>query len=508
MQAQIPLSLGSYLRMQVAEVAASNAQTIISGPKAVLENGAAERTRTSDPNITNVVLYQLSYCGAFSSRVVRGEKAERAFTGEGSVLQGGLPAVMPEFWKGKGPRLRRSTGAVSTSRMSTQEIAEVEHFHAMAISRLAHELAPEMAKAGRPVIHMEYGQPSTSAPIAAIAAAHQVLDNEACGYWESSALLNRIAQHYGSTYGVELSPEQIVLTSGASPALVLALSSMFAPGARVALARPGYVAYRNTLRTLYLEPVEMDCGPDERYQVTACALDTLDPPPDGLILASPANPTGTIIAPEEMAAIANVCRAKGIKLVSDEIYHGLCYEGEAQSALQHLGDAVVVNSFSKYYSMPGWRLGWLVVPPHLIGPARARMSNLFLTPSVLAQHAGLAALDSREELEGHKLNYRHNRAMMLAALPELGLREIAPPDGAFYIWADIGHLTNDSLDFCSRLLRDTGVATAPGIDFDPVAGNRFIRFSFAVSSAQVMDALARMKPWFAQAGTPGLTKPS
>jgi aspartate/methionine/tyrosine aminotransferase len=377
--------------------------------------------------------------------------------------------------------------------MTAPQIAQVDPFHALAIGRLAYELAAQ----GGDVIHMEYGQPSTGAPAAAIAAAHRVLDSDPGGYWESTALLDRIARHYREVYGVEVDREQVILTCGASPAFVLALSSLFVPGARVALARPGYVAYRNTLKTLYLEPVEMACGPAERYQVTAAALDALDPAPDGLILASPANPTGTVIAPEELAAIAEVCRRKNIRVVSDEIYHGLTYDGTAPSTLQHLPEAVVVNSFSKYYSMAGWRLGWLVVPRDLVVPARARMSNLFLTPSVLAQHAGLIAMDETVELEGHVENYARNRELLLAALPRLGLDRIAPPDGAFYIYADIGHLTEDSLGFCRQLLRDTGVATAPGIDFDPVDGHRFIRFSFAVSTALVEEAIARMEPWFA-----------
>ncbi len=380
-----------------------------------------------------------------------------------------------------------------TASTPAARIAQVDPFHAMAIGRLAYELAEQ----GRDVIHMEYGQPSTGAPAAAIAAAHHVLDNDPGGYWESTALMDRIARHYGETYGVTVDREQVILTCGASPAFVLALSSLFVPGARVALARPGYVAYRNTLKTLYLEPVEMACGPAERYQVTAAALDALDPVPDGLILASPANPTGTVIAPDELAAIAEVCRRKNIRVVSDEIYHGLVYGDVAQSTLQHLPEAVVVNSFSKYYSMAGWRLGWLVVPRELVAAARARMNNLFLTPSVLAQHAGLIAMDETAELEGHVENYARNRELLLAALPSLGLDRIAPPDGAFYIYADIGHLTDDSLAFCRQLLRDTGVATAPGIDFDPVDGHRFIRFSFAVSTALVEEAIARMVPWFA-----------
>ena len=371
--------------------------------------------------------------------------------------------------------------------------AQIDPFHAIVISRAAHRMAAE----GRSVIHMEFGQPSTGAPAAAIARAHDVLDSDGMGYWESAALKARIAQHYADAYDVAIDPEQVVLTCGASPAFVLALSCLFAPGDRVAFARPGYVAYRNTVKALHLEPVEIGCGEAERFQITAAAIERLDPAPQGLILASPGNPTGTIIAPDELAAIAAVCRRRGIRIVSDEIYHGLSYVGPARSVLQEEPEALVVNSFSKYFSMAGWRLGWLVVPPSLIGAARARMGNLFLTPPSLAQHAGLIAFECRDELEGHVRTYARNRDLLLAALPALGLRRIAPPDGAFYIWADIGHLTDDSMDFCMRLLQDSGVATAPGIDFDPVDGRRFMRFSFAVSTDRIEEALRRMGPWFA-----------
>ena len=371
-------------------------------------------------------------------------------------------------------------------------IAAIDPFHAIAISREAHALEEQ----GRSILHMEFGQPSTGAPAEAIAVAHRVLDTEPMGYWESTALKQRIARHYADRHGVVVEAEQVLLTCGASPGLVLALTSLFAPGARVATARPGYVAYRNTLKALYLDPVEIACGPAERFQISADALARIDPAPDGLILASPANPTGTIIPPAELARIAAQCRERGIRIISDEIYHGLSFGEPAHSMLEYAADAVIVNSFSKYYSMAGWRLGWIVVPPQLIETARARMGNLFLTPPVLAQRAGLAAFDCTDELEGHVASYRRNRQLLLDALPALGLARIAPPDGAFYIYADISHLTNDSLGFCQRLLRDTGVATAPGIDFDPVDGHRFIRFSFAVSTDRVEDAIARMVPWF------------
>jgi aspartate/methionine/tyrosine aminotransferase len=369
----------------------------------------------------------------------------------------------------------------------------VEPFRAISVSRLAHQLKTE----GRSIIHMEFGQPSTGAPVAAVARAHEVLDRDGMGYWESPDLRARIARLYNERYGVVVDPDRILLTCGASPALVLALSTRFRPGDRIALARPGYVAYRNTLRALHMEPVEIACGPETRFQLTAALLEALDPAPAGVIIASPANPTGTIIPDADLAAIADVCRARNIAMVADEIYHGLSYVGPTASMLQFAPDALVINSFSKYWSMAGWRLGWLLVPTDQIAAARAYIGNMFLTPPSLSQHAGLVAMDMVEELEGHIQTYARNRALMLEALPSLGLRKIAPPDGAFYIWADIGHLTDDSVAFCEQLLRDTGVATAPGVDFDPVEGRRFIRFSFAVSTTEVEEALARLSPWFA-----------
>ena len=371
--------------------------------------------------------------------------------------------------------------------------ATIDPFQAIAVSALAHRLKA----AGRSVIHMEFGQPSTGAPAAAIAAAHKVLDSDPMGYWESPALKARIVRHYADWYGVTIDPAQVLLTCGASPGLVLALNMSFAPGDRIAFARPGYVAYRNNCRALHLEPVELPCGEAERYQLTAAAIAALDPAPQGIIVASPANPTGTVIARDELAAIAAVCRERGITIISDEIYHGIAYGIETPSILEVEPQALVVNSFSKYWSMAGWRLGWLVVPESGIAAARARMGNLFLTPPSLAQHAGLVAMDALAEHEANLATYARNRALLLAALPEMGLGRIAPPDGAFYIYADVSDFTDDSLSLCQQLLQDTGVATAPGVDFDPVDGHHFVRFSFAVSTAEIEEAIARIGPWFA-----------
>jgi len=370
--------------------------------------------------------------------------------------------------------------------------AQLDPFHAIAISRLAHRLQGE----GRSIIHMEFGQPSTGAPRAAIARAHEVLDTDGMGYWDSIPLKMRLARHYEETYAVRVAPEQFILTCGASPALVLALSSGFTAGDRVALARPGYVAYRNTLKALNLVPVEIACGADTRFQLTASHLEALEPAPAGVIIASPANPTGTIIGADELRAIVEVCRRRGIRILSDEIYHGLSYVGPAHSILEYEPEAMVVSSFSKYFSMVGWRLGWLLVPAAQVAHTWTYAGNLFLTAPSLSQHAALVALDSRDELEANVAVYAKNRQLLLDALPALGLNAIAPPDGAFYLYADVRHLTDDSLAFCEALLRDTGVATAPGIDFDPDDGRHFIRISFAVSTAETRDAIVRMLPWF------------
>lgn len=370
---------------------------------------------------------------------------------------------------------------------------DITPFYAIEIGRLAHALKAE----GRSIIHMEFGQPSTGAPAAAIAEAHKVLDSDGMGYWESPQLKARLARHYLETYGVTVEPEQFILTCGASPALVLALISSFSPGQRIALARPGYVAYRNGLKALHLEAVEIPCDASTRFQLTAALLAALDPAPDGVIIASPANPTGTIIDASELKAIAEVCRERGIRIVSDEIYHGLSYIEPAHSMLEFAPDALVVNSFSKYFSMVGWRLGWLLVPRDHVHRARTYIGNLFLTAPSLSQHAGVIALDCHDELQGHVAMYRKNREMLLAALPSLGLTTIAPPDGAFYVYASVAHLTDDSLSFCKRLLLETGVATAPGVDFDPVEGRHFVRMSFAVSTAEIKDAISRLIPWFA-----------
>jgi aspartate/methionine/tyrosine aminotransferase len=369
--------------------------------------------------------------------------------------------------------------------------ADVEPFHAMALSRAAHRIEAS----GRPVFHMEFGQPSTGAPPRAIAAAHSRLDSEPGGYWESQALRERIAALYAERHGLSIAADRILLTCGASPALTLAIAGLFSPGDSIAFVRPGYVAYRNAIKALGRVPVEIAADASTRFQISAGHIEALPVAPAGLIVASPANPTGTMLSAADMAALAAAAARRGTRIIADEIYHGLDYGPPAHSMLEFDDNAIVINSFSKYWSMPGWRLGWIVAPPGTIEHLRAYIGSLYLTPPTLSQHAALVAMDETAVLEGYRGTYARNRAMMLDALPAMGLRRIAPPDGAFYIWADVGDFTNDSMAFCHQLLADTGVAIAAGIDFDPVDGHRFVRFSFAVSEDRAAQAVQRLGNW-------------
>lgn len=370
----------------------------------------------------------------------------------------------------------------------------VAPFYAVEINRLANA----RERRGLPVIHMEVGQPSAGAPAAAIAAGHRALAECPQGYWESGALAERLERHYRDIHGLAIPHERIILTMGASAALVLAMSVLFSPGARVAMARPGYPAHRNSLLALGLEPVELDCDAGTRFQPTAAMVAALDPAPAGLILTSPSNPTGTMIDDASLAAIAAVCRDRGIRIISDETYHGITYGSRAHTVLEHAPDAIVANTFSKYWCMTGWRLGWAVVPPELVEPMRRFSNNLFLVPPTLSQHVALAAMDETDELEANVATYAKNRSLLADALAGLGVSRIAPPDGAFYIYADVGDLTRDSLAWCREVLDATGVALNTGRDFDGLHGDRFVRISFAVSTEETLRAIESLDGWVRQ----------
>jgi aspartate/methionine/tyrosine aminotransferase len=374
--------------------------------------------------------------------------------------------------------------------------ARVEPFYAVEINRLANE----RARRGLAVIHMEVGQPSAGAPRAAIEAGQRALAGAYQGYWESAALKQRIAALYGERYGLGPDSSQVILSMGASGALVLALAVLFERGSRVALARPGYPAHRNVLRALGLEPQELDCGPATRFQPTAGMIAALEPAPAGLILTSPSNPTGTMLESAELHALAAVCRARGIRVISDETYHGITFGRRAHSMLEFETDAIVINSFSKYWCMTGWRLGWALVPADVVDAMNRYSANMFLAPPTLAQHIALVAMDEQAELQEHVATYAKNRQLLVGALPEFGITRMAPADGAFYIYADVAHLTGDSLAWCRELLEATGVALNTGRDFDSVHGGNFIRMSFAVSTPEILKALELLGGWLRHRG--------
>jgi aspartate/methionine/tyrosine aminotransferase len=374
---------------------------------------------------------------------------------------------------------------------------QVPPFYAMQV----YVAAMARQQAGLPVYLLNVGQPGTPAPSTVLAAAHKVLDTDRIGYTSALGipeLRDAIANHYRRTYGLDVARSAVVATTGSSGGFLLAFLAAFEPGDVVVLARPGYPAYRNMLTALGCQVVELPCGPATRFQPSVAALDALDVRPAGLGVASPANPTGTMVTPAELAAITTWCDANGVRLISDEIYHGITFSGEASCAWQTSRRAIVVNSFSKYFSMTGWRLGWLLVPDELLDSVDRLASNFTLCPPTLPQHAAVAAFDAYAELDANVEHYRANREFLLARLPEIGLDRLAPADGAFYIYADVSRWTDDSLAFGARLLAETGVAVAPGIDFDPVDGGRYIRLSFAGDAAEIALAVDLLGEWLSK----------
>jgi len=351
--------------------------------------------------------------------------------------------------------------------------------------------------AGERVIHLEVGQPGTPAPQAVLDAARRALADNKIGYTDAEGiapLRQTIAEHYRAQYGVAVDPSEIVVTTGSSAAFQLAFLAAFEPGDRVALAAPGYPAYRNILSALGLETVLIEVGENAHYQPNPELLADI-PDLAGLIVASPANPTGTMIAPAELSRLYSYCHERGIRLVSDEIYHGIVYEGHAETARAFGRDAIIVNSFSKYYSMTGWRLGWMLVPPDVARSVECLAQNFYISPPALSQLAGVAAFECRAELDGHVARYRANRDLLIATMREAGLSRFAPADGAFYLYVDVSSLTRDSEAFCRKMLAEIGVATTPGLDFDPIHGGDWVRLSFAGSTENIEEAARRLAAW-------------
>ncbi len=359
------------------------------------------------------------------------------------------------------------------------------------------EAAAQVEAAGHAVLHLEVGQPSTPAPHTAIAAARAALESDKLGYSVARGLpllRERIAQHYTDFYGVPVSEDAVFATTGASGAFVLAFLAAFEPGARIAIARPGYPCYRNILQALGLVPVEIDVDESTDYQLTPEHL--AQHRPAGVILASPANPTGSVLGPGELEALLRCCDANGIVPVVDEIYHGLTYDGaRSETAARFTEHAFVINSFSKYFSMTGWRLGWMLVPTRYRCAVEALSQNLVICPPTLSQIACAAAFDAYEELDGHVARYAENRRILLDALRGVGITRFAPAQGAFYVYADVSRFTDDSQAFCRRMLNEIHVATTPGIDFDPVRGHRTVRFSYCTSTEAVREAARRLEGW-------------
>ncbi|MFN6999683.1 MAG: pyridoxal phosphate-dependent aminotransferase [Elioraea tepidiphila] len=378
--------------------------------------------------------------------------------------------------------------------------AEAPPFIVMDVIAAANARAAASAPGDPRVIRMEVGQPSTGAPAAAVEAATAAMRaGETLGYTEALGirpLRERIARLYVERYGVTVPVARIAVTVGASGAFPLAFLAAFDRGDRIALAAPFYPPYVNILTALGLEPVLLEAGPESRYQPTVAMLEALDPPPDGLIVASPCNPAGTMLHADELAALARWCTGHGVRLISDEIYHGLTY-GEPATTAAAIPGAVVINSFSKYWSMTGWRVGWMVLPEDLARPVERLAQNLFISAPGVSQVAALAAFDADAELRGHVARYAANRALLLDALPKAGIDRLAPAEGAFYLYADVGHLTNDSAAWCTRMLAEIAVAATPGVDFDRTRGHRTVRFSFCGATEDMAEAAERIRRWLA-----------
>jgi len=360
--------------------------------------------------------------------------------------------------------------------------------------------AARIEAAGGHVIHMEVGQPAAPAPRTAIAAAKAALDKADIGYTQAlgiPALRARISRHYAEMHGVRVEPERIVVTTGSSAGFILAFLSLFEPGDRVAVACPGYPPYRHILTALGCEPVLIPISEGTRWSIMIDALLAAHrrAPLKGVLVASPANPTGTMMRAAEFTALIAAAEGEGIRFISDEIYHGLDYAFPAETAAKFSDNAVIINSFSKYFCMTGWRVGWMVAPDALVRPIERLQQNLAISVPTLSQIAAAAAFDGRDEMEAVKHGYEENRHILVEGLPKAGLTRFLPVDGAFYLYADVSAFTDDSFDFAKRMLEEAGVAATPGIDFDPIDGKHFVRFCYAGSSADMREAVSRIGFW-------------
>lgn len=353
--------------------------------------------------------------------------------------------------------------------------------------------------AGRSIVHMEVGQPGTAAPKGARAHLTEAMEASPLGYSVALGLPElraRIAQHYHDKHGVTLSPERVIVTSGSSGAFILAFTALFDSGARVGLGEPGYPSYRQILKALDVTPVGLPTSAENRFQPVPS--DFVGQGLDGLLVASPANPSGTMLTREAMQELIDACAESDTAFISDEIYQGIKYEGEAVSALELTDECYVINSFSKYFSMTGWRIGWMVVPEDHVRLIERLAQNMFICAPHASQVAALAAFECTEELEANLAVYTANRALMIEELPKAGLSNFAPPDGAFYIYVDVSHITNDSRALASDILEKAGVAVTPGIDFDPVRGHTTLRLSYARSTEEIREGLVRLTAYFAR----------
>src|SRR5262245_13400099 len=359
--------------------------------------------------------------------------------------------------------------------------------------------AARIEAAGGRVIHMEVGQPAASAPSTAIAAARAALSGR-LAYTEAlgrPSLRARLARHYRETYGIALDPGRTVVTIGPSAGFILAFLALFEPGDRVAIASPGYPPYRHILTALDCEPVLMETTADTRWEITSEQLIAThrQKPLQGVLVASPANPTGTMIKADALAELIATAEGEGIRFISDEIYHGLDYAFAAETAARLSDKAVIINSFSKYFCMTGWRIGWMVAPEPLVRPLDRLQGNLAVSVPTLSQIAAEAAFEGRAEMEAVKHGYEENRRILLDGLPKAGFDKILPVDGAFYLYADVSRFTEDSLEFAQRMLAHTHVAATPGVDFDPLRGRHFIRFCYAGAAAEMHEAVERITTW-------------